>query len=498
MQDFAETLHTYLSASYPFLWLVTHEETRALGLLTQLAQGMGRAISVWRPEDTPDPEAALDAELERLLVAPAGEVHVLLDADPWLDTPVRTRTLRRLQQKLYHRVGHVVFISPRPFRPSSLVRDWTVLDVPLPGLDELMATLHHAAPPDRWPALDRHRMATAALGLTGRQARRAFERALHLHQLAVIRRQAFDWEVTVLDEKRRLLREGGALEFCETGLSLDAVGGLEELKRWLGERAQAFGEEARRFGLPQPRGLLLVGVQGCGKSLMARAVASHWGLPLLRLDPGTLFSGSTSPDEALRQALATAERLAPSVLWVDEVEKGFDPETGGETTRLLGSLLTWLQEKQAPVFFIATANQVQHLPPELLRRGRVDEIFFVDLPDATARRQILQIHLSRRGRELTELVLDEVVDATENFSGAELEQVVIAALYATFAERRALRTSDLVTAARTLIPLYVLYEIEVKALRTWAHDRARSAGHDRRLVDLFGTVGAPPPGRGAP
>jgi AAA+ superfamily predicted ATPase len=491
MFAFAETVHSYLSTSYPFLCLRTYEEQRVLGLIRGLASGLGRPVRVVRPEDGPEPAVLLDAELDRIAEDRDRTILVLVDSHPYLSDPARVRKLRVAERHLAQRGGHVVFVGPVPPRPVELEKDWTIIDVPLPDRAELEATLSSVAPPSRYPAFDRERVSLAALGLTGREAQRAFERACYSFGIAQSRGQELDWEHAVIEEKRRLISSEGSVEFFDTKLNLADVGGLSELKGWLLERRAAFSDQARQFGLPQPKGVLLVGVQGCGKSLAAKAVAGHWGVPLLRLDLGTLFSGRLSPDEALRRAITTSEAVAPCVLWVDEIEKGFEPGSGGETSRLLGSLLTWLQEKSAPVFFAATANRVDNLPPELLRRGRFDEIFFVDLPDTEARAAILAIHIARHGRDPSSFELADLLKATENYSGAELEQIVVAALYSAFAQQRDLEQRDLLVAARQTVPLYRLYETEIKALRTWAHERARPAGQNRKLIDLFSRTEAP-------
>jgi SpoVK/Ycf46/Vps4 family AAA+-type ATPase len=488
---FAETLHSYLSTSYPFLWLRTWEEHRVVGLLQGLASGLQRRVHIWRPEDSTDPATALDAELDRIAGDRERSLTILVDAHPYLTDPIRVRRLRVLQRHLTHHGSQIAFVSPVVVEPVELAKDWTILDVPLPDRAELEGTLDSVLPRANFPHIDRERVSLAAAGLTGREAHRAYERAAYAASVATARHLPFDWEHAVVDEKRRLIASQGSVEFHDAATDLTGLGGLADLKGWLHQRRAAFGDHARQFGLPQPRGVLLVGVQGCGKSLAAKAVAGHWGVPLLRLDLGSLFSGKLSPDEALRRAIATAESVAPCVLWVDEIEKGFDTAAGGETTRLLGSLLTWLQEKSAPVFFAATANRVDSLPPELLRRGRFDEIFFVDLPDPEARAAILAIHLARRGRDPARFELPELLRITENYSGAELEQIVVAGLYNAFAENRDVEQRDLIVAARQTVPLYRLYEVEIKALRTWAQDRARPAGHSRKLIDLFGK--APPP-----
>jgi SpoVK/Ycf46/Vps4 family AAA+-type ATPase len=252
----------------------------------------------------------------------------------------------------------------------------------------------------------------------------------------------------------------------------------------MGSRREAFTAKAREFGLPVPKGLLLLGVQGCGKSLMAKVVARYWGLPLLRLDIGALFSGRLAPEAALKQAIGIAEALCPSVLWIDELEKVFENTMDGHH-RLLGSLLTWLQEKQQPVFFVATANRVDQLPPELLRKGRFDEIFFVDLPDVRTREQILAIHLTQKGRAPQEYPLRALAEAARNFSGAELEQVVVSALYLAFARGGELSAGDLQQAVKETVPLFKTYEDEIKALRGWARERARFANRDASVLDYF-------------
>jgi SpoVK/Ycf46/Vps4 family AAA+-type ATPase len=325
----------------------------------------------------------------------------------------------------------------------------------------------------------------AALGLTAGEAVRIFN-------MACLQAKQLDAEAVrlVVKEKGQALRRTPALTFHEPSGGLERVGGLGELKRWLAERRRAFGEEARSFGLPVPRGLLLLGVQGCGKSLSAKAVAREWHFPLLRLDLAAAFGDPEhSPEVIVRTATQVAESLAPVVLWIDEIEKGFaasgqDPAS----SRVLGSFLTWLSEKEAPVFVAATANDVLGLPPELLRRGRFDELFFVDLPNALERLEIFAIHLRKAGRDPNHYMIDELAAQSERLSGAEIEQVVSAGLYKAFAEGRELGDADLANAITETVPLYETYEERIKELRDWARHRARSATIDPKLVELFTTV----------
>jgi len=258
------------------------------------------------------------------------------------------------------------------------------------------------------------------------------------------------------------------------------------LKAWLKMRVLAFDEGARAFGLAEPRGMLVCGVQGCGKSLVSKAAARVLGLPLVRLDFADVFA-MPSPEQALREATRVVEAISPVVLWVDEIEKGLGEGTSdARQARVFGAFLTWLQERRAMVFVAATANEVERLPPELSRRGRFDEIFFVDLPSAKERQDILRLQLRRRGRDPEAFAVDALGEELEHFSGAELEQVVSGALFRAYAKRRDLSDLDLRAAAKETTPLAVLYEEKIQALRTWGRARARRASADRRTLELFG------------
>jgi SpoVK/Ycf46/Vps4 family AAA+-type ATPase len=289
----------------------------------------------------------------------------------------------------------------------------------------------------------------------------------------------------LVEEKRQAIRRSRYLEFWEAGVSVSQVGGLDALKGWLQARGRGFTDDARQFGLPQPKGLFLLGVQGCGKSLMAKAVADMWRMPLLRLDVAAVFSSGKGEDENLRATMRVAERLSPVVLWIDELEKGFMSMAQMGGGQAFGNFLTWMQEKESPVFVVATANDVRQLPPELMRKGRFDDIFFVDLPDAHERLQILEIHLRIRDRDPHAFDLTQVAEETDRFSGAELEQVVVSGLFQAFSEDRSLAFEDLVDAARETVPLAVTMDDHIKQLREWARPRARRASTDRHRVDFF-------------
>lgn len=282
--------------------------------------------------------------------------------------------------------------------------------------------------------------------------------------------------------KRRIIEEEGLLEYYPAEDCLAQVAGLEGLKRWLSRRQALVRdpEGAREFGLEFPRGILLTGVPGCGKSLCARAVATEWELPLLRLDPASLYNRYIGETERnLSRAVTLAEEMAPVVLWIDELEKAFSSSDGGEdggvSRRILGTFLNWMQERKGPVFLVATANQVDQIPPELLRKGRFDEIFFVDLPGAEARAQILRIHLQNRRRDPDQMDLEELGRLTEGFSGAELEQVVVSALYAAFADGKPFDTDLLAREVSQTRPLSATAAERIQALRAWARDRTTPA-----------------------
>lgn len=482
-------------AGYPIISVVTQEEHRALALVTQAARAAKKACLRWSvsmgfheeapqepDEDAPEARTALLELSER--TDPA--LFVFLDFHPYLSDEVVVRRLRDRLPELVRRRQSIVLIGPTPGLPIALEKDAVVVDLPLPGPVALLEELSKVARTEKveLSAEVGERAVRSALGLTLNEASRVFRKVM------VLRRGLGEDDLNmVVEEKKHILRTSDVLEFHDLGERLADVGGLGDLKRWLDDRSRAFGEEARSFGLPPPKGLLLLGVQGCGKSLSAKAVAELWKFPLLRLDLGAVFAGAGgTPEGAIRQAIKVSESLAPVVLWVDEIEKGFSQADAGESSvRVFGSFLTWLAEKKAEVFVVATANDVTGLPPELLRRGRFDEVFFVDLPNVHERRDILRIHLAKRGRDPNGYGnLDALADKAEYFSGAELEQVVISALYRAFSNDRELNEEDLDLGVKQTVPLYRTYEEKIKQLRDWARTRARAATQDSSVLDLFG------------
>lgn len=501
---FLRELDTLIRARYPLVYLVSWEEQRVDALLEDLANTHGKTLYQWSvmrglkrqgvgssriaaagEEDSREPRNVLLA-IEKI---DEPSIVVLKDFHAFFQDPAVVRGLRELSHSLKTTYTTVILLSPTLNIPTELEKEITVLDVPLPTFQDLYQLLKDIAAVVRKSgkatvSLTRdqaEQVVKAAQGLTLSEAENAFAKAVADDQ----RLDGSDISL-ILQEKRQVIRKGGLLEYYSAEETLSDVGGLDLLKQWLQRRSNAFSEAARQFGLPEPKGLLLLGVQGCGKSLMAKAVAAQWRLPLLRLDMGRIFSGLVgSSEENLRRAIQMAEGIAPVVLWVDEVEKGLAGSTGGTldggvTARVFGTFLTWLQEKKGPVFVVATANRIDGLPPELLRKGRFDEIFFVDLPAARERRDILRIHVGRRGRDPHSFDLDTLARQAESFSGAELEQAVISGLYDAFSEGKPLEQHHLETAIGETFPIATTMREEIARLREWAKHRTRPASSNAR------------------
>ncbi|GGM03112.1 AAA family ATPase [Nakamurella endophytica] len=517
--DFTATLRRLVRARFPLLSVQTAEESRVLaviaGVLGDRSQVVPpRQVYLWSTSDgfaalgqpgspeTRTPLAALAAATA--LTVPSAVV--LLDLHPWLgagQAPADTQVVRALKDTVrLYRDGSVprtlILVSVTPHIPPELEALVTVVDFALPDEAELRALLDRMIERNtRNGALTvdesddaRERLTKAARGLTLFEAENAFARAM------VDDGRLTAADVTVVTaEKAQTIRKSGVLEMVSGTVRLDDIGGLGNLKTWLVKRSGSWLDEARDYGLPAPKGVLVTGVPGCGKSLTAKAMASAWSLPLVRLDIGRVFGGLVGQSEQnMRTAMRTVEAVAPCVLWIDEIEKGFASGASGggdsgTSARVFGAFLTWLQEKTAPVFVMATANQIGLLPPEFLRKGRFDEIFFVDLPTDSERRQIFAVHLAARlqaGPALGRLAVDDgllggLADATEGFSGAEIEQAVVAACFDAFDGRRALTADDLFHAVRNTVPLSVTQAEQITALREWADVRAvaASAPEDR-------------------
>ncbi len=482
-RSFCEELALLIRTGWRVIAVETFEERRAVELLEAMSRKGGTEVIEWSSASglsSGQGEGSLDDGLRAIAACSQPAIFALLDAHTGLGDPGAVRRLRDMLPLLEERHQAIVLLGPMIELPLELEREVGRVNLPLPSAEELDALLRPALKGAESELLDA--AVRASLGLTRSETLRVFRKACTvaggLNESAI---------AGIVREKRQALQRSPALSFHEAEGGLGSVGGLGELKHWLRERRRAFGDEARSFGLPVPRGLLLLGVQGCGKSLCAKAIAREWQFPLLRLDLAVAFGRTEqSPELTIREAVRVAESVAPAVLWIDEVEKGFAAlQSDARTNRSFGSFLTWMSEKTSPVFVAATANDIACLPPELLRRGRFDELFFVDLPNPAERAEILAIHLRKHERDPLHFPVDELAAQSERLSGAELEQVVGSALYKAFAEHRDISENDLANAINETVPLYDTFEDRIKELRDWAKTRARPATVDGKVVDLF-------------
>ncbi|MEB3253274.1 MAG: AAA family ATPase [Synechococcus sp.] len=482
----SEQLDLMIRSRSSLIWIRSNEEARVETLLEQAASRLNYQLGSWNFIDglqgilngeglgARQPMAVL--QWLRDLDSSSPTLLLVKDFHRFCDDPGIARMLRNLQQSLRSTPHSLIVCCGSWTPPADLDEALTLLDLPLPDSDDLRLLLGSISQSSGTPLESAvlEQLTRACSGLSELRVRQVAARALARRG----RLGPADLE-EVLEEKRQTIARSEVLEFCATATGTEAIGGLDALKNWLQQRHRAFSDEARRFGLPMPRGVLLVGPQGTGKSLTAKAIARSWSMPLLRLDVGRLFAGLVGASEArTRETIQRAEAMAPCVLWIDEIDKGFGGDSrsdGGTSQRVLASVLTWMAEKQSPVFVVATANGVDQLPPELLRKGRFDEIFLLDLPTEDERRSILKLHLERRRPGLT-LPLDTVISRSEGFSGAELEQTVIEAMHLAFAESRELTETDLIRAASQLIPLSRTAREQLETLKQWAEGgRARPA-----------------------
>jgi len=403
-------------------------------------------------------------------------VLVVKDFHKFYDDPSINRTIKELSSVL-KKTSHNLIISSHLF-PSSEELDelMAIINLPLPDQRELKNLIKQIAinTNSNLDEQDLNELSIASSGLTEMKVKQVTAKALA--QRGKISKEDIK---DILEEKKQVIARSEILEFFEAKSSQDDIGGLNVLKVWLNQRYRAFSKEARDYGLPIPKGVLLVGAQGTGKSLTAKSISKSWSMPLLRLDVGRLFSSLVGSSEArTRETISRAEAMSPRILWIDEIDKGFGGDArsdGGTSKRVLASLLTWMAEKESTVFVIATANAIDKLPAELLRKGRFDEIFFLDLPNSEERLSILDLHLKKR-RPSYSFPLSTIIDRTDGFSGAELEQAVIEGMHISFSENRELMEKDLIKAVSELIPLSRTAKEQIDFLKEWSSTgRARSA-----------------------
>jgi len=489
-----EQLTQYIRAGFAGLYLVTPEEVHAESEIKKAAENLGYSLFSWTitggladlstqsTHEVYDPAEAASAIAE----LPENSILVLKDYHQFLgnDTePASPQITRTLKENIRHaRIsGKVVLITGCCRQiPPELEKELTVIESSLPDQSSLRSTADGIAESAGINADDEvlDQAAEAARGLTAAEAE-------DIMALSIVRQGTLDADL-IGREKANAVAGSGMLEIIDPRETADDIGGLENLKSWLSKRRNAFGQDARDFGLPLPKGVLILGIPGTGKSLTAKAASGILSRPILRLDAGKIFAGIVGRSEAnLRNALQVAEAVSPCILWIDEIEKGMSGSQssgstdGGTGARVFGSFLSWMQEKTSSVFTVATANDVQQLPPELLRRGRFDELFFVDLPEENERRDIWRIHLEKRQRTADEFDLDTLAQHSDGFTGSEIEQAVVDALYDAFEDGGDLNDQLLQSALEKAVPLSVTMAEQVRALRKWAADRARPAGNTK-------------------
>jgi len=504
----AAQLDLMIRAHYALLYIVAVEEEPVEDVLLEVAtmSQPERNILLWDIvrgwDDNGGDKGSVIGALNRIAKTATQEntIFVLRDLHPILKNPYSDRNapvvreLRNLTPELKRSRKTLVLTSHTLELPAELSEEVTVIDFPLPNVQEIDYLISQLVVPEKLKlsALAREQLVKACQGLSRARLQRVLAKALAAKQ------QVDESDIDgVLAQKQQAIRQTGILEFFTARESLKSVGGLENLKQWVRMRQDAFTEEARAYGIPNPKGVLLVGIQGTGKSLSAKTIANEWRLPLLRLDSGRLFGGIVGESESrVRQMIKLAEAIAPCVLWIDEIDKAFgNLATGidgdsGTSRRVFGSLITWMQEKTSPVFIVATANNVRILPAELLRKGRFDEIFFLNLPTEAERQEIFRVHLQRlRPTRLRDFDLALLSKTAKNFSGAEIEQVIVDAMHRAFFEkgangRRDLTNLDIVRSIEETVPMAAIAREQIADLKHWAAQAgARTASNDTQLVE---------------
>lgn len=519
--EFKKTISNLLKARFPCLYIPSWEEDRLLTIINDIARDSSliktkRNVFTWKIttgfvniehdtiktlSGTKDPLKAL--EFIEKYNEPA--VFLMFDLHSYFGSGSSTpnfqviRKIRDVSSVLKRSPSpkNIIFVSPSLDIPLDLQKDISIVEFDLPSFEELMKLLEDMIAVNKEGGRinidlneeEKERIAKAAVGLTIQEAENAFARAM-------VEGGNFDINKLdlILEEKSQIIKKTEILEVIQSDLDMKDVGGLGNIKNWLEKRNKSWMDSAKLYGISAPNGLLITGVPGCGKSLIVKAISSIWQLPLLRLDIGKVFSGIVgSSEENMRKALKIAEATSPSILWIDEIEKGFNDSDGdsGTSSRVFGTFLTWMQEKTKPVFVAATANNIGSLPPEFLRKGRFDEIFFVDIPTHKERMDIFRIHLQKRllnpeviGEfKITEDVLRKLSDMTEGYVGAEIEQVVISALFEAFSESRSISFDDLEKAIKGTVPLSVTQAEQIRFLRDWANLRAVAATSNEDRAD---------------
>ena len=506
MEDVFQKLILMIRAYYPVLYLHSYEYYRTkqkIKGIVELLRREGKKVNYYQwdcvyglvqilPDKTEKRIERMQNPLDVLAYIlnskKSGEknIFVLDDINNHIDRDEVKLMFRKIAEATNNNT-HAIILSSIYRLPAELEKYITVLQIPLPKRNELGEVLDIVAKQSKVELKTnlRNRLIDAALGMTSMEADLAY-------CLASVK-DGFDDKspFTVSSEKEQIIRKSGILDYFPKNESLKDVGGMENLKEWLKKRQLAYDKEARDWGLKEPKGLLLLGVPGCGKSLIAKSIASSWNMPLLRLDVGKVFQGIVgSSEDNIRKAIATAEAVAPCVLWIDEIEKGLSgvqssgATDGGVTSRIFSTILTWMQEKTAPVFVVATANNINQLPPELLRKGRFDEIFFVDLPSQKEKENIFSIHLQKNRQNVSSFALDILAQKAEGFNGAEIEECVKEAMFTAYVESQEsniapkLQMIHILDAIKNTVPLSKTMEKQITDLRKFAVSRAKNASKE--------------------
>jgi hypothetical protein len=501
--NFKEELLNYTKASYPAVWITTQEDERCMGDIMSMCHENSAPLYMWRitkgwqevGASIPGPTAACDGsqgpdkDIYKIVQLPEGGYYVMMGFHHFLNNPIVLQAMKDIMSLCKNTARHVIFISPEVKLPPDIEKEVVLLDYDLPSQDQMEAlftdlisdesdagvpiwksVLQLDAAPDPVP------FAQAALGMTVQEAENAFALAVVKHQKTLGSSESVD---TVLKQKMQTFKKSGLLDFFPADQDLSGVGGLGEFKSWLHREQVAFQPEMRARHVAMPKGILLMGIPGTGKSMTAKAIAKQWGWPMLKMDIGKLFNAYIGNSEAnVRMALKMAEAVAPVVMMVDELDKGMaglgqsGSTDSGVTARVLGTILTWMQDKTAPVFVVGTVNRVKGLPPELLRKGRFDEIWWVELPNGREREEIFHIHLNKREIKVWD---SGWIGVTNGFSGSEIEAVVADALLTALADGREVAVEDIDNSIKTMTPLSKTMAGEIQEMQAWAKDRARMA-----------------------
>lgn len=500
-------------ARFPYIYIDSWEENRVIENLCQIVDDISlihtkRQVYVWKMttgffeynasqyvQDTEQPMSAL----EFIEKNDESAIFILKDFNIYFGVKgsnIDYSIIRKCRDlvailKNKNKPQNIIFLAPSITIPESLQKDIVVYDFKLPTFEDIRSLLDEMIELNKYNEKikidinddEKNKLCRAALGLTYQEAENAFARAIvHGGSLSI------DDLAIINEEKCQVIRKTEILEFIKTDVRISDIGGLDNLKKWLEKRNKSWLQSAKKYSLPAPKGILITGVPGCGKSLCAKAMSASWQLPLLRLDMGKIFSGIVgSSEENMRKAIKTAEAVSPCILWIDEIEKGLNNTRSsgdsGTSARIFGTFLTWMQEKEKPVFVVATSNDISCLPAELLRKGRFDEIFFVDLPTKTERIEIFDLHLNKRlideyvskSVEIADELLNNLADETEGYSGAEIEQIIIEALFEAYYNNRPLMVDDIKKSIRNSVPLSVTQSEQIIAIRKWAISRAIAA-----------------------